>query len=83
MPLQYADSSRILDPKAMPRVGRYMTTCTSLVSDNLTSMTHICDYVCMLAPSSCGEKVVKTTGYVVNIHQVIEIQDGTLLIGSI
>ena len=60
------------EPKALPRVSKYMTTFTSLVSDSLTLMTHIRDDIFVLALSSCGEKAVKTNSYVVNIHQVLK-----------
>lgn len=55
------------EPKAVPRVSKYMTTSTSLVPDSLALLTHIRDDIFMLASSSCGGNVRMTSGYVVNI----------------
>ena len=60
------------EPKALPRVSKYMRTFTSLVSDGLTLVTHIRDDIYMLALSSCADRAVMTGGYVVNIHQVLK-----------
>ena len=50
----------------------YMTTYTSLVSDNPTLMPGVRRDIFMLALSSWTETVIKTNRYAINIHLVLK-----------